>query len=95
MAYVHQLLHQPLQWQTSQQAGPGSVPEFTSTSITAKQLQIKNKNFNQSKSNLLIWYLLFFQNLFLSSAYLYKNLQASHIYACILTSHSRVSGPQL
>ena len=38
---------------------------------------------------------LFFQNLFLSSAYLYKNLKASDIYACILTSHSRVSGPQL
>ena len=48
MAYVHQLLYQPSQWQTSQQAGPGSVPKFTSTSITVKQLLIKNKNINQS-----------------------------------------------
>ena len=32
MAYVHQLLDQPSQWQTSQQAGPGSVPKFTGTS---------------------------------------------------------------
>ena len=54
MAYVHQLLDQPSQWQTSQQAGPGSVPKFTSTSITVKQLMIKNKNINQSKSSLLI-----------------------------------------
>ena len=52
MAYVHQLLDQPSQWQTSQQAGPGSVPKFTSTSITVKQLLIKN--INQSKSSLLI-----------------------------------------
>ena len=56
MAYVHQLLDQPSQWQTSQQAGPGSVPKFTSTSITVKQLLIKNKNINQSKSSLLIWH---------------------------------------
>ena len=56
MAYVHQLLDQPSQWQTSQQAGPCSVPKFTSTSITVKQLLIKNKNFNQSKSSLLIWH---------------------------------------
>ena len=56
MAYVHQLLDQPLQWQTSQQAGSGSVPKFTSTSITVKQLLIKNKNINQSKSSLLIWH---------------------------------------
>ena len=56
MAYVHQLLYQPSQWQTSQQAGPGSVPKFTSTSITVKQLLIKNKNINQSKSSLLIWH---------------------------------------
>ena len=48
MAYVHQLLDQPSQWQTSQQAGPGLVPKFTSTSITVKQLLIKNKNINQS-----------------------------------------------
>ena len=56
MAYVNQLLDQPSQWQTSQQAGPGSVPKFTSTSITVKQLLIKNKNINQSKSSLLIWH---------------------------------------
>ena len=56
MAYVHQLLDQPSQWQTSQQAGPGSMPKFTSTSITVKQLLIKNKNINQSKSSLLIWH---------------------------------------
>ena len=55
-AYVHQLLDHPSQWQTSQQAGPGSVPKFTSTSITVKQLLIKNKNINQSKSSLLIWH---------------------------------------
>ena len=54
MAYVHQLLDQPSQWQTSQQAGPGSVPKFTSTSITVKQLLIKN--ISQSKSSLLIWH---------------------------------------
>ena len=52
MAYVHQLLDQPSQWQTSQQAVPGSMPKFTSTSITVKQLLIKNKNINQSKSSL-------------------------------------------
>ena len=56
MAYVHQLLDQPSQWQTSQQAGPCSVPKFTSTSITVKHLLIKNKNINQSKSSLLIWH---------------------------------------
>ena len=54
MAYVNQLLDQPSQWQTSQQAGPGSVPKFTSTSITVKQLLIKNKNINQSKSSLFL-----------------------------------------
>ena len=54
--HVHQLLYQPSQWQTSQQAGPGSVPKFTSTSITVKQLLIKNKNINQYKSSLLIWH---------------------------------------
>ena len=54
MAYVNQLLDQPSQWQTSQQAGPGLVPKFTSISITVKQLLIKNKNINQSKSSLLI-----------------------------------------
>ena len=54
MAYVNKLLDQPSQWQTSQQAGPGSVPKFTSTSITVKQLLFKNKNINQSKSSLLI-----------------------------------------
>ena len=56
MAYVHQLLDQPSQWQTSQQAGPCSVPKFTNTSITVKHLLIKNKNINQSKSGLLIWH---------------------------------------
>ena len=56
MAYVHQLLDQPSQWQTSKQAGPCSVPKFTSTSITVKHLLIKNKNINQSKSSLLIWH---------------------------------------
>ena len=40
MAYVHQLLDQPSQWQTSQQAGPCSVPKFTSTSITFCQTSI-------------------------------------------------------
>ena len=53
MAYVHQLLDQPSQWQTSQQAGPGLVPNFTSTSITVKQLLIKNNKISQSKSSLL------------------------------------------
>ena len=56
MAYVHQLLDQPSQWQTSQQAGPCSVPKFTNTSIAVKHLLIKNKNINQSKSCLLIWH---------------------------------------
>ena len=56
MAYVHQLLDQPSQWITSQQAGPCSVPKFTNTSITVKHLLIKNKNINQSKSSLLIWH---------------------------------------
>ena len=56
MAYVHQLLDQPSQWQTSQQAGPCSVPKFTSTSFTVKHLLIKNQNINQSKSSLLIWH---------------------------------------
>ena len=54
MAYVHQLLDQPSQWQTSQQAGPCSVSKFTNTSITVKHLLIKN--INQSKSSLLIWH---------------------------------------
>ena len=65
MAYVHQLLDHPSQWQTSQQAGPGSVPKFTSTSITVKQLLIENKNINQSKSSLLIWH-------YVSYLFLYK-----------------------
>ena len=56
MAYVHQLLDQPSQWQTFQQTGPCSVPKFTNTSITVKHLLIKNKNINQSKSSLLIWH---------------------------------------
>ena len=56
MAYVHQLLYQHSQWQTSQQAGPCSVPKFPNTSITVKHLLIKNKNINQSKSSLLIWH---------------------------------------
>ena len=59
MAYVHQLLDQPSQWQTSQQAGPCSVPKFTNTSITVKHLLIKNKNIYQSKSSLLIYLFLF------------------------------------
>ena len=63
MAYVHQLLDQPSQWQTSQQAGPGSVPKFTSTSITVKQLLIKN--INQSKSSLLIWHYVSYLFLFI------------------------------
>ena len=66
MAYVHQLLDQPSQWQTFQQAGPGSVPEFTSTSITVKQLLIKNKNINQSKSSRLIWHYVSYFFLFYS-----------------------------
>ena len=67
MAYVHQLLDQPSQWQTSQQAGPCSVPKFTSTSITVKHLLIKNKNINQSKSSLLIWH-------YVSYLFLFKDL---------------------
>ena len=63
MPYVHQLLDQPSQWQTSQQAGPGSVPKFTSTSITVKQLLIKN--INQSKSSLLIWHYVSYLFLFI------------------------------
>ena len=65
MAYVNQLLDQPSQWQTSQQAGSGSVPKFTSTSITVKQLLIKNKNINQSKSSLLIWHYVSYLFLFI------------------------------
>ena len=65
MAYVHQLLDQPSQWQTSQQAGPCSVPKFTNTSITVKHLLIKNKNINQSKSSLLIWHYVSYLFLFL------------------------------
>ena len=70
MAYVHQLLDQPSQWQTSQQAGPCSVPKFTSTSITVKHLLIKNKNINQSNSSLLIWHYVSYIFLFI----LQKNL---------------------
>ena len=65
MAYVNQLLDQPSKWQTSQQAGPGSVPKFISTSITVKQLLIKNKNINQSKSSLLIWHYVSYLFLFI------------------------------
>ena len=65
MAYVHQLLDQPSQWQTSQQAGPCSVPKFTNTSITVKHLLIKNKNINQSKSSLLIWHYVSYLFLFM------------------------------
>ena len=68
MVYLHQLLDQPSQWQTSQQAGPCSVPKFTNTSITVKHLLIKNKNINQSKSSLLIWH--YVSYLFLFSFYL-------------------------
>ena len=71
MAYVHQLLDQLSQWQTSQQAGPGSVPNFTSTSITVIQLLIINKNINQSKSSLLIWH--YVSYLFLFSSVFTKN----------------------
>ena len=60
-----QLLDQPSQWQTSQHAGPGSVPKFTSTPITVKQLLIKNKNIDQSKSSLLIWHYVSYLFLFL------------------------------
>ena len=65
MAYVQQLLDQPSQWQTSQQAGPCSVPKFTNTSITVKHLLIKNKNINQSKSSLLIWHYVSYLFLFI------------------------------
>ena len=65
MAYVHQLLDLPSQWQTSQQAGLCSVPKFTSTSITVKHLLIKNKNINQSKSSLLIWHYVSYLFLFI------------------------------
>ena len=65
MAYVHQLLDQPSQWQTSQQAGPYSVPKFTNTSITVKRLLIKNKNIKQSKSSLLIWHYVSYLFLFI------------------------------
>ena len=65
MAYVHQLLDQPSQWQTSQQAGPCSVPKFSNTSITVKHLLIKNKNINQSKSSLLIWHYVSYLFLFI------------------------------
>ena len=71
MAYVHQLLDQPSQWQTSQQAGPCSVPKFTNTSITVKHLLIKNKNINQSKSSLLIWHYVSYLFLFMF-VYFYK-----------------------
>ena len=70
MAYVHQLLDQPSQWQTSQQAGPCSVPKFTNTSITVKHLLIKNKNISQSKSSLLIWH-------YMSYLFLFKHTAAS------------------
>ena len=63
--YLHQLLDQPSQWQTSQQAGPCSVPKFTNTSITVKHLLIKNKNINQSKSSLLIWHYVSYLFLFI------------------------------
>ena len=72
MAYVHQLLDQPSQWQTSQQAGPCSVPKFTNTSITVKHLLIKNKNINQSKSSLLIWH-------YVSYLFLFIDLIASQV----------------
>ena len=65
MAYVHQLLYQHSQWQTSQQAGPCSVPKFPNTSITVKHLLIKNKNINQSKSSLLIWHYVSYLFLFI------------------------------
>ena len=78
MAYVHQLLDQPSQWQTSQQAGPGSVPKFTSTSITVKQLLIKN--INQSKSSLLIWhYVSYLFLLWLLKVFLKINNAVSYI----------------
>ena len=73
MAYVHQLLDQPSQWQTSQQAGPCSVPKFTSTSFTVKHLLIKNQNINQSKSSLLIWH-------YVSYLFLFKNIIIYNVY---------------
>ena len=44
MAYVHQLLDQPSQWQTSQQAGPCSVPKFTNTLISQAFTDQKQKH---------------------------------------------------
>ena len=61
------------QWQTSQQAGPCSVPKFTSTSITVKHLLIKNKNINQSKSSLLIWHYVSYLFLFIDIFFLEIN----------------------
>ena len=58
MAYVHRLLDQPSQWQTSQQAFPGSVRKFTSTSIAVKQLLIKNKK--SISLNRIYWYVISF-----------------------------------
>ena len=83
MAYVHQLLDQPSQWQTSKQAAPGTVPKFTSTSITVKQLLIKNKNINQSKSSLLIWHYvsyLFLFNLVVLFFLISRLLESDHSF---------------
>ena len=88
MAYVHQLLDQPSQWQTSQQAGPGSVPKFTSTSIAVKQLLIKNKIINQSKSSLLIWHYVSYLFLF---SYRYLNTLSLILSLCYPVGHPQIT----
>ena len=84
MAYVNQLLDQPSQWQTSQQAGSGSVPKFTSTSITVKQLLIKNRNINQSKSSLLIWHYVSYLFLFILFSFFF------FFFFFLLLSYSKI-----
>ena len=68
---------------TSQQAGPCSVPKFTSTSFTVKHLLIKNQNINQSKSSLLIWhyvsYLFLYINCFSQLLYLPRAREIFHV----------------
>ena len=97
MAYVHQLLDQPSQWQTSQQAGPGSVPKFTSTLITDKQLLIKN--INQSKSSLLISHYVSYLFLLLQVSWIAIKLDCkdtrSHVYAHITIFRLRERGGEI
>ena len=89
MAYVHQLLDQPSQWHTSQQAGPCSVPKFTSTSITVKHLPIKNKNINQSKSSLLIWH--YVSYLFLSNFIsIFQHIKSKYFVQIMLILHNKI-----